>query len=442
MSGYYVRRQGDDSDYLEHSLFGNVRSQAHKYLAKLPTPGGGFRYIYNQAELLAARAGKAVSNVKRAADNAIGFGARKRWQNIHNRAEAYQRKHGGNQPRRSTQMQETKAHQRYNKTLLGRAERALNSARNAVGSAGNAARNAIGNAVGEARRRGEGVVGSIKKGAYAVGGQVAKATGLEARGRMNRLGAQRQRILKGNGSRGLNAVNQAYNSAKSSYNKSILGRAENAFNSARGAVSGAVSGARNAASNAVGKVRAKGQSAIDAAVGAGRGAAATLSRASGLAAQQRADRLRKASNRHPGNTDLKRAANRAEIDTYHTPLGRLKSAVDDVRSAANDAVGKARSKGQQAIKNAHSAAREGSRIAGINRGERRRTKQNLDRATAERDRLERGIEAARVKNGEFYDPNDKLEIARDRARRRAQAKVNSATTAYNNAHSKGKRRRT
>jgi hypothetical protein len=78
----------------------------------------------------------------------------------------------------------------------------------------------------------------------------------------------------------------------------------------------------------------------------------------------------------------------------------------------------------------------------MNRGERRRTKQNLDRATAERDRLERGIEAARVKNGEFYDPNDKLEIARDRARRRAQAKVNSATTAYNNAHSKGKRRRT
>lgn len=370
MSGYYVRRQGDDSDYLEHAFIagagsGGRSSGHHKYLAKLPTPGGGFRYIYDQASLLAARAGKAVSNVRRAADNAIGFGARKRWQNIHNRGEAYQRKHGGNQPRRSTQMQETKAHQRYNKTLLGRAERALNSARNAVGSAGNAARNAIGNAVGEARKRGEGVVGSIKKGAYAVGGQVAKATGLEARGRMNRLGAQRQRMLKGSG-KGLHGVNKAYNAAKSSYNKSILGRAENAFNSARGAVSGAVSGARNAASNAVGKARAKGQSAIDAAVGAGRGAA------------------------------------------------------NNVRKTATETL----------------------RSTGMNRGERRRTKQNLDRTTAERDRLERGIEAARVKNGEFYDPNDKLEIARDRARRRAQAKVNSATTAYNNAHSKGKRRRT
>lgn len=430
MSGYYVRRQGDDSDYLEHSLWGNVRSGAHKYLAKLPTPGGGFRYIYNQAELLAARAGKAVSNVKRAADNAIGLTARKQFKSIHNRAERFSAKNQGASPRSSLQKQSQVAYNRYKNTLLGRAE-----------NAANAARNAIGKAVGNARKTGEGVIGSIKKGAYAVGGQVAKATGLEARGRMNRLGAQRQRMLKGSG-KGLHGVNKAYNAAKSSYNKSILGRAENAFNAARGAVSGAVGGARNAASNAVDKARAKGQSAIDAAVGAGRGAAATLSRASGLAAQQRADRLRKASNRHPGNTDLKRAANRAEIDTYHTPLGRLKSAVDDVRSAANDAVGKARSKGQQAIKNAHSAAREGSRIAGINRGERRRTKQNLDRATAERDRLERGIEAARVKNGEFYDPNDKLEIARDRARRRAQAKVNSATTAYNNAHSKGKRRRT
>lgn len=351
MSGYYVRRQGDDSDYLEHAFIagagsGGRSSGHHKYLAKLPTPGGGFRYIYDQASLLAARAGHAVSKV-------IGLEARGRM----NRLGAQRQrilKGNGSRGLNAVNQAYNSAKSSYNKSILGRAE-----------NAANAARKAIGNAVGEARKRGEGVVGSIKKGAYAVGGQVAKATGLEARGRMNRLGAQRQRMLKGSG-KGLHGVNKAYNAAKSSYNKSILGRAENTFNSARGAVSGAVSGARNAASNAVGKARAKGQSAIDAAVGAGRGAA------------------------------------------------------NNVRKTATETL----------------------RSTGMNRGERRRTKQNLDRTTAERDRLERGIEAARVKNGEFYDPNDKLEIARDRARRRAQAKVNSATTAYNNAHSKGKRRRT
>jgi len=341
MSGYYIRRQGDDSDYLEHSLFGNVRSQAHKYLAKLPTPGGGFRYIYNQAELLAARAGKAVSNVKRAADNAIGFGARKRWQNIHNRGEAYQRKHGGNQPRRSTQMQETKAHQRYNKTLLGRAERALNSARNAVGSAGNAARNAIGNAVGEARRRGEGVVGSIKKGAYAVGGQVAKATGLEARGRMNRLGAQRQRMLKGSG-KGLHGVNKAYNAAKSSYDKSILGRAENAFNSARNAVGGA-------AGNAANTVRKTAGNAANAARKAAGNAANRAAEASGLNARNAyknaysdyrdsVDQSKKGGYKYTGAMNRRWGKVENKRNAYHkTPIGR----VERVYDAASERIGEA-----------------------------------------------------------------------------------------------------
>ena len=356
MSGYYVRRQGDDSDYLEHSLWGNVRSGAHKYLAKLPTPGGGFRYIYNQAELLAARAGKAVSNVKRAADNAIGLTARKQFKSIHNRAERFSAKNQGASPRSSLQKQSQVAYNRYKKTLLGRAE-----------NAANAARNAIGNAVGEARRRGEGVVGSIKKGAYAVGRAADNAIGLTARKQFKSIHNRGERFsAKNQGASPRSSLQKQGQVAYNRYKNTLLGRAENAFNAARGAVSGAVGGARNAASNAVDKARAKGQSAIDAAVGAGRGAA------------------------------------------------------NNVRKTATETL----------------------RSTGMNRGERRRTKQNLDRATAERDRLERGIEAARVKNGEFYDPFDKLEIARDRARRRAQAKVNSATTAYNNAHSKGKRRRT
>lgn len=126
MSNYYVRRTGDDSDYLEHMVVQGSggtngrpswRARAHKYIQKINI-GGKVRYIYDQAQLARVNAGKFIDR------------------NI---------------------------------------------------------------------------------------------TGASARGRMNRLGSQRQRMLKGSG-RGLNGVNQAYNKAKSSYNRSLAGRIGNAAN--------------------------------------------------------------------------------------------------------------------------------------------------------------------------------------------------------------------
>jgi hypothetical protein len=263
MSGYYVRRQGDDSDYLEHGIFGAIGEKAHKYLAKLPTPGGGFRYIYSQAELAAARAGNAISSVRRKAADAIGLTARSRMKTAE-RVLARSQRNSHGQPGRYSGVNTfsrnaRKARERYSKTLLGRAE-----------NAANAARNAIGKAVGNARKTGEGVIGSIKKEAYRVGGNVSnavsKATGLSARNRVSRLresGNQR-----------------AADQAQQRYNKTLLGRAENAFNSARKAVGGAAGKARNA----VGQARTKGAAAINAAVGAGRGAATQVRNAVGNAA--------------------------------------------------------------------------------------------------------------------------------------------------------------
>lgn len=179
MSNYYVRR---NNDYLEHSVLSNVRSGAHKYIAKLNV-GGKVRYIYNAAQLAAARAGGAISNVRRKAENAIGITARNEAERLRKRnyrlGSYIEKKRGGNSNNYNpndksaqainreiarTGIRTLKAYDRYNKTPLGRAENLANRARTTVGEAAS-----------KAARAGKSFAGSVTKEAYRVGKSATKA---------------------------------------------------------------------------------------------------------------------------------------------------------------------------------------------------------------------------------------------------------------------------
>jgi len=147
MGEYYGVRMKDDPDgeYLQHwGLPKGFMRKAHKYLARLVTPSG-YRYIYNQAQLAAAKAGKAIGD-------ATGWNQRNRAQNAKARA---QRISGGNKGReqsvqgikraRMAKATAKRAQSEYDRTPLGRVEGAFNSARKTVSDAVNRPlRNAIG----------------------------------------------------------------------------------------------------------------------------------------------------------------------------------------------------------------------------------------------------------------------------------------------------------
>lgn len=106
----------------------------------------------------------------------------------------------------------------------------------AVFKAGGRAAKAVGGAVANVRRKAGNFIDR-------------NITGASAKGRMDRLGSQRQRMLKGS-AKGLHRVNQAYNSAKSSYNNSLFGRVANAGKAIGKAAGNARDAAINTATNA------------------------------------------------------------------------------------------------------------------------------------------------------------------------------------------------
>lgn len=155
MGEYYgVRMKNDpDGEYLQHwGVPKGFMREGHKYLARLVTPSG-YRYLYTQAQVAAAKAGKAIGN-------AIGLNQRNRAQQATARA---QRISGGNKGReqsvqgikraRMAKATAKRAQSAYDKTLLGRAEKARENAGRAISGAGRAIsdavnrplRNAIGN---------------------------------------------------------------------------------------------------------------------------------------------------------------------------------------------------------------------------------------------------------------------------------------------------------
>lgn len=137
MGEYYGVRMKDDpnGEYLQHwGVPKGFMREGHKYLARLVTPSG-YRYLYTQAQVAAAKAGKAIGN-------AIGLNQRNRAQQATARA---QRISGGNKGReqsvqgikraRMAKATAKRAQSAYNKTLLGRAEKAFNSARKGISDA-------------------------------------------------------------------------------------------------------------------------------------------------------------------------------------------------------------------------------------------------------------------------------------------------------------------
>lgn len=171
MGEYYgVRRTGDEP-YIEHwGVPKGWTKQGHKYIARLVSnTGKGYRYIYTQAELAAAKAGKLAGQAGKSVAKATGLTARNRAQATAARANKMTHPSGNGQaqpnPRNARMARATakRAKAAYDKTLLGRAENAFNSARKAVGDAASeagrqanktykAARKGVMNAAGDAQK--------------------------------------------------------------------------------------------------------------------------------------------------------------------------------------------------------------------------------------------------------------------------------------------------
>lgn len=250
MGEYYGVRTKDDPDgeYLQHwGVPKGFQREAHKYLARLVTPSG-YRYIYNQAQLAAAKAGRAIGN-------AIGLNQRNRAQQATARA---QRISGGNKGReqsvqrikraRMAKATAKRAQSAYDKTLLGRAEKAFNSARKGISDATSGAQKAFNDAGRQASRQARSIQRNVTRTAQNVGKAVGDATGYNQRNRAQKANARAQRISGENTGRNQSVqtikrsrmANATARSAQSAYDKTPLGRVEGAVNSARKAVSDAV----------------------------------------------------------------------------------------------------------------------------------------------------------------------------------------------------------
>lgn len=182
MGEYYgVRRTGDEP-YIEHwGVPKGWTKQGHKYLARLVSnTGKGYRYIYSQAELAAAKAGKLAGQAGKSVAKATGLTARNRAQATAARANKLTHPSGKGQaqpnPRNARMARATakRAKAAYDKTLLGRAENAFNGARKAVGDAASeagrqanktykAARKGVMNAAGDAQKYVNKQVGRAQK---------------------------------------------------------------------------------------------------------------------------------------------------------------------------------------------------------------------------------------------------------------------------------------
>lgn len=250
MGEYYGVRMKDDpnGEYLQHwGVPKGFMREGHKYLARLVTPSG-YRYLYTQAQVAAAKAGKAIGN-------AIGLNQRNRAQQATARA---QRISGGNKGReqsvqgikraRMAKATAKRAQSAYDKTLLGRAEKAFNSARKGVSDAASGAQKAFNDVGRQASRQARSIQRNVTRTAQNVGKAVGDATGYNQRNRAHKANARAQRVSGEKTGRNQSVqtikrsrmANKTAKRAQSAYDKTPLGRVEGALNSARKTVSDAV----------------------------------------------------------------------------------------------------------------------------------------------------------------------------------------------------------
>lgn len=244
MSNYYVRRTGDDSDYLEHAIFQRGVRGNHKYIARFNI-GGKMRYIYDPRELAAfkaaqsglKKAGNAISNVRRAADHAIGFTARRNARKFKEQMNTARRNAGnavGTKNYKANLAEYRRLKSKYNtankyynnRTLLGR-----------IGNMPGMARKAVGDAADAARRAGKSFAGTVSKTAYNARTRAGKAidtyvTGSSARRSFNaaakRYDQQSVNGVAGSAQRASRARRNAA-AAEKNYNKSLRGKLNRVF---------------------------------------------------------------------------------------------------------------------------------------------------------------------------------------------------------------------
>lgn len=250
MGEYYGVRMKDDpnGEYLQHwGVPKGFMREGHKYLARLVTPSG-YRYLYTQAQVAAAKAGRAIGN-------AIGLNQRNRAQQATARA---QRISGGNKGReqsvqgikraRMAKATAKRAQSAYDKTLLGRAEKAFNSARKGISDAASGAQKTFNDAGRYASKQARNIQRNVSRTAQNVGKAVGDATGYNQRQKAQKASARAQRIAGEKTGREQNMTtikrsrmaNKTAKRAQSAYDKTPLGRVEGALNSARKTVSDAV----------------------------------------------------------------------------------------------------------------------------------------------------------------------------------------------------------
>lgn len=266
MSNYYVRRTGDDSDYLAHAnmMATDSGGRKHKYITKINI-GGKVRYIYDP-RYLAKQAGGviggAISNVRRTAGSAIrnapgnvsrfidrnitgasaqrSYKAQKKLYDKYSSMGSAKARDYATSAKRAAQ----NSQKRYNRSLAGR----LASAGGRIANVGNKARNFVGQQASRARQAGSSFAGSISSQAYKVAGAADKAIGISARkkAKQDRLsaeayeksyGATRRygRASESTMAKMYRKKRQKANQAATSeniYNRSLLGRAESALDSA------------------------------------------------------------------------------------------------------------------------------------------------------------------------------------------------------------------
>lgn len=225
MSNYYVHRSGED-DYLEHA--GWKWSKPTKYIDKFMKNG---RWVYVYAR---DKANSVASNVRRSFNRATGLSDRRAASIARNKAAVARAEGNRGEAARYTQ-RANKFQGRYGKSLLGRAESALGTARSAMSKA-----------AGQARSAGASFTGSIRKGAYQVGSAANKArkkvgsaidthiTGSSAKRAMDAQGKNLEKHLFGRGKAKSNeradTATKRGRAAQERYNKSLRGKLNRIFN--------------------------------------------------------------------------------------------------------------------------------------------------------------------------------------------------------------------
>lgn len=242
---YGVRRIGDhDEAYIVHAgREKGWKMPNAKYIARLITSNGTYKYIYNQAQLAAAKGGQAMSRVKRTAQNAAG--------GLRSIEKKYTNKRGGvfTQVDNALGLSRSGAQVKKARATRAKVYGTQNGLQKALKNAGSA----------------------VSKAAGRAGKALSDASGLTARKELKKAARTAERVSKGISSkRGKyesynpndslekrrNSTKKRYQEkavkARDKYNKTLLGRAESAGRSI-GDIAEYAGNAAGKAVNAAGK---------------------------------------------------------------------------------------------------------------------------------------------------------------------------------------------